>query len=120
MATPSAALRRLAIHAAKIARTAAPRLIDHVHRVTVGDKIIRPAFAAVRRAGEIGAGLCRAVNHHDRVGLGDLGGDAVFDIHLSGHDLTGFDVDILTTGKQIAVFDGILRCGAAGDGGDQQ
>ena len=95
-------------------------LIDHINGITLFHKIIRPAFAAVRRAGEIGAGLRSAVNHHDRVRLGDFGGDAVFGIHLAGHDLAGFGVDILASGKQIALFDCILRCGAAGDGGYQQ
>ena len=95
MANPSPLLADVA----GIGRAPACGLIDHINGITLFDKIIRPALAAVRRAGEVGAGLCRAVNHHDRVGLGDLGGDAVFDIHLAGHDLPGFGVDILAAGE---------------------
>jgi hypothetical protein len=46
---------------------------------------LRPAFAAVGRAGEIGAGLVAAMHHHHRIGMQEALRDHVLDVHLPNH-----------------------------------
>ena len=58
-------------------------LVDHVNGVALADEILRPAFAAVGRAGEIGAGHRAAVHHDDRIGMRLFGRDANLDVHLA-------------------------------------
>ena len=55
---------------------ATARLVDDVDGVALADEILRPAFAAVGRAGVIGAGHRAAVHHDDRIGVRLLGRDA--------------------------------------------
>ena len=62
---------------------AARHLVDHIDRVPAAQEILRPAFAAVGRAGEVGAGLAAAVDHHDRVGRAQPLRDEVFRVHLA-------------------------------------
>ena len=64
-------------------RAAARHLVDDVDRVAAAHEILRPAFSAVRRAGEIGAGLVAAVHHHDRIRRAHLLRDHVFDVHVA-------------------------------------
>src|SRR5262249_7062712 len=52
--------------------------------------ILRPAFAAVRRAGEVGTGLAAAVHHHDRIGMAAPRRDHELDVHLPDRG-TAFD-----------------------------
>ncbi len=68
-----------------ISRAAARDLVDHVHRVAAAHEILRPAFAPVRRAGEIGAGLAAAVHHNDRERMRAARRDHLLDIHLAEH-----------------------------------
>jgi hypothetical protein len=63
----------------------ARHLVDHVDRVAAADEILRPALAAVGRAGEVGAGLAAAVHHHDRIGMPQPPRDHVLDVHVADH-----------------------------------
>src|SRR5260370_25886102 len=63
-------LARAAIDVAEESRAAAPRLIDDVDGIAVGDEIIGPTAASIRRAQEIRRGLSAAVNHQHRVEAG--------------------------------------------------
>ena len=65
--------------------TAARHLIDHVDRVAAAYEILRPAFAPVRRPGEVGTGLAAAVHHHDRIRLGPPRRNHVLDVHVAEH-----------------------------------
>ena len=84
-------------------RASACGLIDYIHRITALDKKFRPAFAAVGRTGEIGAGLRCTVNHHDGVALRYLGREAVFDIHLPFHHGARLGIDVAATDEEIAL-----------------
>jgi hypothetical protein len=58
-------------------------LIDHIDGVAAAQEILRPALATVRCAGEIGAGLAAAVNHHHRIGVAQLLRHLEFHIHVA-------------------------------------
>jgi len=64
-------------------RAPARHLIDHVDRVAAAQEILRPALASIRRAGEVGAGLAAAMDHHHRIRMGDLLRHLEFHVHVA-------------------------------------
>ena len=68
-----------------IAGAAARDLIDDIDRIAAAQEILCPAFAAVRRAGEIGSGLAAAMDHDDRVGMREFLRDLEFGVELPDH-----------------------------------
>src|SRR6185312_3094962 len=65
-------------------------------------EILRPALAAVGRAGEVGAGLAAAMHHHDRIWMATPRRNHVLDIHLPDHG-AAFDRGVdLPTDEEIA------------------
>ena len=85
-----------------VAGAAARDLIDYVDGIAAAHEILRPAFAAVRRAGEIGAGLAAAVDHDDGVGVKLLLRDHEFGVEVPDHR-RALDRRIdLAAGEQIA------------------
>ena len=60
----------------------ARHLVDHIDGIAPAHEILRPALAAVGRAGEVGAGLAAAVHHHDRIGMAATRRDHVLDVHM--------------------------------------
>src|SRR5436190_3134865 len=74
-----------AVHLRPMGGASARHLIDNVDGVAAAEKILRPALAPVRRAGEIGAGLAAAVNHNDGIGMLEVLRNLKFHIHLSEH-----------------------------------
>ena len=99
---PEVAVGDLALRLREMRRAAARHLIDHIDRVAAPHEILRPAFAAVRRAGEVGAGLAAAVDHHDRVGVRQRLRNEVFDVHVPGHRRARHRRVDLAAGEQIA------------------
>src|SRR5207302_9380499 len=87
-----------------VAGAAAPGLVGKVDRIARAQEILRPAFAAVRRAGEVGGGLRRAWDDHDRIGLRAPARDLVLDIHLAAQHLAAVDRDVFAAGEQIALL----------------
>jgi hypothetical protein len=82
---------RRSVGRGQIAGAAAAGLIDHVDGVALAHEVLRPAFAPVRRAGEIGARHGAAVHHHDRITVSLLRRDAHLNIHTVRHE--GVPVD---------------------------
>ncbi len=102
-------LARAAVDVAEESRAAAPRLIDDVDRIAVGDEIIGPAAASIRRAQEIRRGLAAAVNHHHRVGAGPVLGDLILHEHLADHDRLLVDLDIAAGNREYALVGDLER-----------
>jgi hypothetical protein len=60
----------------------ARHLVDHIDGIAPAHEILRPALAAVGRAGEVGAGLAAAMHHHDRIGMAATRRDHVLDVDM--------------------------------------
>jgi hypothetical protein len=68
-------------------RSGGERLLDDIDRIAMAQEKLRPALAAVGRAGEIGCGLRRARDNHQRIGLRVPPRNVVGDISLTGQHL---------------------------------
>ena len=66
-------------------------------------QMLRPAFAPVRRAGEVRAGLASAVDEHDGPGVCLLARDLELGVHLATHHLPVVDRRVCSPGKQVAL-----------------
>src|SRR3954471_10639944 len=64
---------------------AARHLVDHVDGVAAAHEILRPALAAIGRAGEVGAGLAAGMHHHDRIWMTAPRRNHVLDIDMPEH-----------------------------------
>ena len=71
-----------AMHERLIRIAALARPIEHVDLVALLQKQRGPAAAAVGRAEPVRALPEAAMNQHDRIGVANLGGDPVLDVHL--------------------------------------
>ena len=69
----------------EVRRASARHLVGDIDGVAAAQEILRPAFAAVRRAGEVGSGLPVAVDHHHRVGAAQPLRNPEFRVHLADH-----------------------------------
>src|SRR5258708_23376395 len=78
---------RWAVAFGLVSRPASPRLIHHVHRITLSQEKLRPAFTPIRSSREIGSRLASAVDHHDRPRMALLGRNLKLAVHLSAHSL---------------------------------
>src|SRR5215218_9702720 len=93
------------VHLRPMGGTAARDLVDHIHGIAAAHEVMRPAFAAVRRAGEVRAGLAAAVNHDDGIAVPQPLRNHVLDIHLSDRRAA------LNRGIDLAADEEITRLG---------
>ena len=100
---------RRAVDFRHVGGTAAARLVHHIDRVAAAGEILRPAFAAIGRAGPVGSRARAAVHEDDRIGMRLLRRDAVFNIHLPGDEGLAVDLDGLAADIEEAVAREIER-----------
>src|SRR5260370_20753472 len=80
--------------------SASSGLMHNVDGVAFPEKVLRPAVASVRRAGEVGSGLSAAVDHDDGPRVSLLGGNLEFGIKLSAHRLPVGARGVFSAGEQ--------------------
>ena len=68
-----------------VRRSATSWLVNNVDRVSLAQKELRPAFAAVRGPCEIRSRLAAAMDHHDRPCMRLFRRDLELDVQLSAH-----------------------------------
>ena len=103
VALPTVRRPRLAVDVGEEPGAAAPGLIDDIDRIAVGDEIVGPAAAAVRRAEEVDAGLAAAVDHHHRIGPRLVLRHLILDEHLADHDGVLADLDVAAGHRERAL-----------------
>src|SRR5262249_10151576 len=72
--------------------------------VALGQEILRPAVAAIRRAGPARAGRAAAVDHHDREGVRLLLRDLILDVGVSRHHGAVRRVDVFAADEEMALL----------------
>jgi hypothetical protein len=102
-------LSRLAVAVAEESRAAAPRLIDDVDGIAVGNEVVGPTAAPVRRGEEIRCGLSAAVDHHHCVGTRPVPGNLILHVHLADHDRLLVDLDIASGDREHALVRDLER-----------
>src|SRR6185437_15508364 len=94
----------LAVDVVDPGRAAAPDLVHDIDGIAMRQEILRPAVAAVGRAGEAFAGGAAAMNHDDREGMQPLLWNLIFDIGLAGPDLVLALADIVAADIEMALL----------------
>jgi len=79
-------------------------LLDDIDRVAAAQEELRPALASIGGAGEIGGGLRRAGNEHQRIGLRKARRNLVLDVGLTAQHLLVADRRILATDEEVALL----------------
>ena len=92
------------IDAVDIGGTAAADLVHDVDRVALGEKVLRPAVAAVGRAVPARSRRAAAVNHHNRIRMLELLRNLVVDVGVTGHHLTVLLIHIFAADEEISLL----------------
>jgi hypothetical protein len=109
-----------AVRLRPLCRAAARHLVDHVDRIAPAQEILRPALAPIRGAGEIGAGLAAAMDHHHGIGVREPLRHLVFHIHVAdGRRPLTVAVDGAAD-KEIALLGDDQRSGLGAHAGERQ
>src|SRR5260370_28432316 len=83
--------RKRTVEVRLVRRSASSRLVHYVDSVAFTQEKLRPPFAAIGRACEIGSRLATPVNHDDGIGMRHLGWALELGVQLICHHFPVFN-----------------------------
>src|SRR5262245_36031274 len=88
----------------RLKRSPAPaRLVDNINGITLPQKILSPAFAAIRSSSEVRSGLAKPVDHQDGPAMSLFGRNLVLGVNLAAHHLLVVDGRVLCSGEYVTL-----------------